>query len=161
MYEELLLIFKVFSFPKNQMLWTLFFNCHLSSLIHCMCLHMEETIANLSVLPVSHNSSAVIPQRGCSTVTSSKFKTRTRAFLLWGRKSLHSSEPNATAPRTNFCKEGEVVFDHHHGWISWFQAVVLEQWGQGAFVGGKCLWDEVRYSSVFVWTKLKQLEYIS
>ena len=151
MYEELLLIFKAFSFPKNQMLWTLFFNCHLSSLIHCMCLHMEETIANLSVLPVSHNSSAVIPQRGCSTVTSSKFKTEQELSFYEDEKCLHSSEPNATAACTNFCKE-EVMFDLYHGWISWFQAVVLEQWGQGAFVGGKCLWDEVRYSSVFVWT---------
>ena len=27
---------------------------------------------------------------------------------------------------------------------------MLEQWGQGAFVGGKCLWDEVRYRSVIL-----------
>jgi len=30
------------------------------------------------------------------------------------------------------------------------QAVVLEQWGQGAFVGGKCLWDEIRDTVVSV-----------
>jgi len=30
------------------------------------------------------------------------------------------------------------------------QAVVLEQWGQGALVGGKCLWDESRDTVVSV-----------
>ena len=46
-------------------------------------------------------------------------------------------------PRPTLSKEE--MFFHYHGEIVRLQAVVLEQWGQGAFVGGKCLWDEIRY----------------
>ena len=114
--------------------------------------------ASSTNLVVSHNSSADMPQQGCSSTV-----PHTHIFLskICWRKNIcaHTSRSsNPSAWCLDNLKAWKCVYIPDE--IGRLQAVVLEQWGQGAFGGGKCLWDEVRWDPVFImWPVSKVIIY--